>query len=65
MSHRHWHGGDGVNGPQFIADNYLAEPYPMDGQRALVPSGPGLGITIDEEKVARFAQELRDADNGT
>src|SRR5690606_13881433 len=32
-----------LNGPQFIADNYLAEPYPMDGQRALVPSGPGLG----------------------
>ena len=54
-----------LNGPQFIADNYLAEPYPMDGQRALVPSGPGLGITIDEKKVARFAQELRDADNGT
>ncbi len=43
-----------LNGPQHISDDYLAEPYPMDGQRALVPTAPGLGITIDEAKLAEF-----------
>lgn len=51
-----------LNGPQFIAETYLAEPFPMQGQRALVPTGPGLGITIDEDKVARFAEDLRRAE---
>jgi len=30
----------------------------MDRQPALVPTGPGLGITVDEEKVACFARDL-------
>lgn len=54
-----------LNGPQFIAETYLAEPFPMQGQRALVPAKPGLGITIDEEKVARFAEDLRRAEHDT
>lgn len=54
-----------LNGPQFIAETYLADPFPMDGQRALVPEGPGLGISIDEDKVARFARELAQADAGS
>lgn len=51
-----------LNGPQFIGETYLAAPFPMDRQRALVPTGPGLGITIDEEKVARFARDLAAAE---
>lgn len=47
-----------LNGPQHIAEDYLAEPYPMDGQRALVPQGPGLGITIDEDKIAAFRLDI-------
>jgi muconate cycloisomerase len=47
-----------LNGPQFIAEDYLAESFPMEGQRALVPPGPGLGITIDEDKVAHYARAL-------
>jgi muconate cycloisomerase len=47
-----------LNGPQYIAEDYLAEPFPMEGQRALVPPGPGLGITIDEDKVAHYARAL-------
>jgi muconate cycloisomerase len=51
-----------LNGPQFIAEDYLAQPFPMQGQRALVPTGTGLGIDIDEDKVARFAEDLVRAD---
>ena len=47
-----------LNGPQFIAEDYLAEPLPVRGQVAYVPSGPGLGVVIDEAKVKRFALEL-------
>ena len=44
-----------LNGPQFIAEDYLKHPFPVERQTALVPSGPGLGIEIDEARVARFA----------
>ena len=47
-----------LNGPQFIAEDYLAEPLPIVRQVARVPAGPGLGVVIDEAKVARFALEL-------
>ena len=45
-----------LNGPQFIAEDYLREPFPMEGMAAVVPSGPGLGIDIDESALERFAQ---------
>lgn len=44
-----------LNGPQFIAEDYLDEPLPIRDQVAHVPDGPGLGVVIDEAKVARFA----------
>ena len=44
-----------LNGPQFIAEDYLKAPFPVDGQDALVPKGPGLGIEVDEARVRRFA----------
>jgi len=47
-----------LNGPQHIAEDYLATPYPMDGQHALVPDAPGLGIEIDEDALRRFALEV-------
>jgi muconate cycloisomerase len=43
-----------LNGPQFIAEDYLKEPFPIERQVALVPQGPGLGIEIDEDKVRRY-----------
>ncbi|MCZ4312127.1 hypothetical protein O4H66_01815 [Comamonadaceae bacterium G21597-S1] len=43
-----------LNGPQFIAEDYLAEPLPVRDQRAYVPDAPGLGVTIDEDKLRRF-----------
>lgn len=47
-----------LNGPQFIAEDYLKSPVPMEGKFALVPKGPGLGIEIDEAKVKAFALPL-------
>ena len=46
-----------LNGPQFIAEDYLKKPFPIERQVALVPPGAGLGIEIDEDKVRRFAFE--------
>ena len=43
-----------LNGPQFIAEDYLAEPLPVREQVAYVPTGAGLGLTVDEAKVQRF-----------
>ncbi len=48
-----------LNGPQHIADDYLGRPWPMDGCDALVPDAPGLGLTVDEEKLERYAMPIR------
>jgi L-Ala-D/L-Glu epimerase len=47
-----------LNGPQFIAEDYLAEPLPIANQVAYVPQAPGLGVVVDEDKVQRFALAL-------
>ncbi|TAN50903.1 MAG: mandelate racemase [Betaproteobacteria bacterium] len=44
-----------LNGPQFIAEDYLAAPLPLERQTAKVPDAPGLGIEIDEVKLRRYA----------
>jgi muconate cycloisomerase len=44
-----------LNGPQFIAEDYLARPFPVERQTASVPDAPGLGIEIDEVKLRRYA----------
>lgn len=48
-----------LNGPQFLADDILATTLCRDGGEVTVPEGPGLGITVDEEKVAHYAAALR------
>ena len=47
-----------LNGPQHIADDYLAEPLPIEGSSALVPQRPGIGAVIDERKIAAMALDL-------
>ncbi|MBF0280531.1 MAG: mandelate racemase [SAR324 cluster bacterium] len=47
-----------LNGPQHMSDDYLAAPFPMEGKRALVPTAPGLGIEIDEDKIRSMALDL-------
>jgi muconate cycloisomerase len=43
-----------LNGPQHIGGDYLAEPLPRQGPYALVPQRPGLGVKMDERKVAEL-----------
>ena len=40
-----------LNGPQFITADVLAQPLRIDGDQAYVPTGPGLGVEVDEQKV--------------
>lgn len=47
-----------LNGPQHLGGDYLAKPLPMEGKNALVPTEPGLGIEMDEDKIAEFALSL-------
>ena len=40
-----------LNGPQFLGESVLSNPFnPVQG-RLPIPKGPGLGIEVDEEKV--------------
>jgi L-alanine-DL-glutamate epimerase-like enolase superfamily enzyme len=43
-----------VNCLNIYTDDLLAEPLSIQGGFVRVPEGPGLGITIDEEALARF-----------
>jgi muconate cycloisomerase len=47
-----------LNGPQFIAEDYLRQPLAFEGQTVTVPQGPGLGIEIDEDKVRAWRLPL-------
>ena len=42
-----------LNGPQFLRDSILTEPLVIRGDLADVPRGPGLGVEVDEDKIAR------------
>lgn len=43
---------------QYLADDVLATPLSFTNGHADVPSGPGLGIEVDEAKVRRYARAL-------
>lgn len=40
-----------LNGPQFLGESVLKEPLVVAGGRIKVPTGPGLGVEVDEDKV--------------
>jgi muconate cycloisomerase len=40
---------------QYLADDILKEPLSFAGGHVSVPTGPGLGIEVDEAKVRRYA----------
>lgn len=44
-----------LNGPQFLADDPIYGGIRIAGGEAAVPTAPGIGVTIDEEKMARYA----------
>ncbi len=43
-----------LNGPQYQRDSILVEPIRVQGDRAQVPSGPGLGVEVDETQIGRL-----------
>ena len=48
-----------VNAPQFLNGDVLAEPLTIKGDQIEVPTGPGLGITVDEAKVAELVRRTQ------
>jgi len=40
-----------LNAPQFLDTSVLEKPLRIDGSVATIPDGPGLGVTVDEEKL--------------
>lgn len=43
-----------LNGPQFLNADVLKTPLQIVDGTAQVPVGPGLGIEVDEQKIARL-----------
>ncbi|MEM9578600.1 MAG: enolase C-terminal domain-like protein [Pseudomonadota bacterium] len=39
----------------YAREDILTEPFPAKGGRVIVPRGPGLGVTVNPEKLTRFA----------
>jgi L-alanine-DL-glutamate epimerase-like enolase superfamily enzyme len=45
-----------MGGQYLLKDDFGKEPIQMDGGDFVVPSGPGLGIEIDENKLAMYRE---------
>lgn len=41
-----------LNGPQFLTTHVLKTPLAINGDLAQLPAGPGLGVEVDESKLA-------------
>jgi L-alanine-DL-glutamate epimerase-like enolase superfamily enzyme len=48
-----------LNGPQFLGESIITEPFRLTNGRVRVPKGPGLGITVDEEKLQDLVRRSR------
>lgn len=49
-----------LNGPQFLTADVLAKPLTIKNGTAEVPTGPGLGIEVDEAKVIELMKKTKD-----
>jgi len=47
-----------LNGPQYLTASILERPLPIEGDEARIPGGPGLGISVDEARLALLALPL-------
>lgn len=50
-----------LNGPQFLGESIITEPFQPKNGRVRVPKGPGLGIEVDEEKLKDLVARSRAA----
>lgn len=46
-----------LNAPQFLGADVLVEPMPVVGGKIDVPTGPGLGVEVDEGKVQELVEK--------
>jgi L-alanine-DL-glutamate epimerase-like enolase superfamily enzyme len=54
-----------LNGPQFLApSDVLVRPLEIADGVAQVPTGPGLGVEVDEAKVREMAEQTRRGETG-
>ena len=47
-----------LNGPQFLTESVVEEPFVPEEGSLRIPSGPGLGVTVVEEKLQALAFEV-------
>lgn len=40
-----------LNGPQFLTASFLKKPFSLENGALRVPTGPGLGVDVDEESI--------------
>lgn len=45
-----------LNGPQFLGTSIVKDPFVPVGGKLNIPQGPGLGIEVDEEKLAALVE---------
>ncbi|WP_051249019.1 muconate/chloromuconate family cycloisomerase [Inquilinus limosus] len=43
-------------GPQILTDDLVAEPLRFEDFHLLLPAGPGIGVTLDRDKLRRYAR---------
>ncbi|MBI4893985.1 MAG: mandelate racemase [Acidobacteria bacterium] len=46
-----------LNGLQFLTGSWLKKPFVLEDGALRVPTGPGLGVEVDEEKVRRDSRD--------
>ena len=44
-----------LNAPQYLSGSILATPITVEGDRAIVPAGPGLGVEVDPARLSELA----------
>jgi L-alanine-DL-glutamate epimerase-like enolase superfamily enzyme len=49
-----------LNGPQFLTTSVLKQPLKVTGGKLAPPIGPGLGIEVDEDKLAALVRATAD-----
>jgi L-alanine-DL-glutamate epimerase-like enolase superfamily enzyme len=43
-----------LNGPQFLDGSILEQPFVVSNGELLVPTGAGLGVKVDENKIQKY-----------
>ena len=53
-----------LNAPQFLVEDVLAKPLAPKGDMIEVPTGPGLGVEVDEAKVVAMMERRKEVRKG-